>query len=197
MPRFEPGLKRCPSGPLGRHGFDQFSRMSAINHHAERGRADGYSKITNQSPNRFPVETEKTSPTRDMWSKRVARLLQLDDPDQLAAGLPFEHGGIQFHFLAHPDHGQALLLATLPAPVHMDASDLHAGLLHLQLMLWADASLLFGLDIENGALYAGTRIDLHPLPMPDEVAGLVHRRAKQAARWTRELTSQIKKETTV
>ena len=88
-------------------------------------------------------------------------------------------------------------MATLPAPVHMDASDLHAGLLHLQLMLWADASLLFGLDIENGALYAGTRIDLHPLPMPDEVAGLVHRRAKQAARWTRELTSQIKKGTTV
>lgn len=142
------------------------------------------------------MKTEKTSLTRDMWWKGVARLLQFDDPDQLTAGLPFEQGGIQFHFLAHPDHGQALLLATLPTPDHMEASDLHAGLLHLQLMQWADASLLFGLDIESGALYAGTRIDLHPLPMPEEVVRMVHRRASQAARWTRELASQTHQETT-
>lgn len=142
------------------------------------------------------METDKTSPARDMWWKGLSRLLDLGDPDQLAAGLPFEHGGIQFHFLAHPDHGQALLLATLPTPDHMDASDLHAGLLHLQLMQWADASLLFGLDIDSGALYAGTRIALHPLPMPEEVVGLVHRRAKQAARWAHELTLQTDQETT-
>lgn len=141
------------------------------------------------------METDKTSPTRDMWWKGLARLLELGDPDQLAAGLPFQHGGIQFHFLAHPYHSQALLLATLPTPDHMEASDLHAGLLHLQLMQWADASLLFGLDIESGALYAGTRIDLQPLPIPEEVVGLVHRRANQAARWTSELASQTKKET--
>lgn len=126
---------------------------------------------------------------RQNWWHRVGAALRPHDPVLPAGGLPFEHEGVTCHFISQPQFDQGLLLVTLPPVPGLADQDLHAGLLSLQLSLWAETSLLFGLDPNDGSLYAGTRIPLDPLPSPDAMAATIRTRTHQARQWVGQLAS--------
>ncbi len=137
-------------------------------------------------------ETDRGTATpgdRQDWWRRVGAALRPDDPVLPSAGLPFELDGVTCHFIDHPEFDQGLLLVTLPPVPGLTDLDLHAGLLSLQLTLWAETSLLFGLDAQDGSLYAGTRIPLSPPPSPQEMASTIRARARQARGWVEQLAS--------
>lgn len=128
-----------------------------------------------------------TGQDRDLWWTEVGRALDIAPPELTAAGLPFQQDGITCQFVTDRRHDQALLLITLPARPDVDEADLHRGLLHFQLRHWADSSLLFGLDAQDGTLCCGTRIALDPLPRPDTLAQMVRTRVQQARTWAEQM----------
>jgi hypothetical protein len=128
-----------------------------------------------------------TGHDRRAWWAQVGAALEIDAPDRVAGGLPFQQDGITCQFVTNEQYNQALLLIAMPTRPDIDETDVHRGLLHFQLRHWADSSLLFGLDAQDGSLFCGTRIPLDPLPLPDSLALTVRTRVQQTRQWAEQM----------
>lgn len=137
--------------------------------------------------------TDRNSPSvhatrnRHNWWKEVGAALEIDAPDLLADGLPFQLDGLTCQFVSNDHYDQALLLISMPTRPDVEEADVHRGLLHFQLRHWADSSLLFGLDAQDGSLFCGTRIPLDPLPRPESLALTAKTRAQQTRMWAEQM----------
>lgn len=125
---------------------------------------------------------------RQAWWSEVGAALGMETPGALANGQPFQQAGITCQFVSDPRQDKALLLMAMPTRPDVDEADVHRGLLHFQRRHWADSSLLFGLDAQDGSLYCGTRIPLDPLPHPDSLALTLKTRAQQTRLWAEQMS---------
>lgn len=124
---------------------------------------------------------------RRAWWADVGAALEIESRELLQGSLPFQLDGLTCQFVSNEHCDQALLLIAMPTRPDVDEADVHRGLLHFQLRHWADSSLLFGLDAQDGSLFCGTRIPLDPLPRPDSLALTVRTRVQQTRQWAEQM----------